>query len=377
MACEDLGYREFTQALEKRLGNRRAPLGATIGLTDRCNLRCVHCFVHDPAQDHLLRTRELQTEQWFDIFDQLAEAGCIWMLWTGGEILLRTDFVDLYRYAKQKGFLITLFTNGTLLTPDLIALLQEWYPVLVEVSLYGLTPETYEKVTGVGGAYERCMAGIHGLVEAGVPLRLKSMAMTLTKEELPAMYEFAADLGVQFYHDGMIWQPFHDKDIRHLRLSPEEVVALDDLHPLSESEFRRVYHRHKQILATGSGYDPERLYNCGAGFRSFYIDPYGGLGLCQAARPTLYDLTKGTFREGWKALGEYRENTRAARRFPCMDCEIAGVCRRCAARSIQEHGEPEAVVEFACEVAHLRVKHYHLDDDGENVAGKDENHGQE
>ena len=59
---------------------------------------------HDPARDREVRSRELTTEQWFGIFDQLAEAGCLWMTWTGGEILLRSDFRELYSYAKRKGF---------------------------------------------------------------------------------------------------------------------------------------------------------------------------------------------------------------------------------------------------------------------------------
>jgi radical SAM protein with 4Fe4S-binding SPASM domain len=280
----------------------------------------------------------------------------MWMLMTGGEILLRSDFVDLYRYAKKKGFLITLFTNGTLLTADLVDFLRDWYPFEVEVSLYGLTPETYKKVTGSAAAYERAMHGVRMLAEARMPLRLKSMAMTLTKEELPAMYDLAADLGVQFYHDGMIWQTFYGKDISELRLSPEDVVAFDLLHPTSAEDFLRVYHRHNRIVETSRSHDAARLYNCGAGHRSFYIDPYGQLGLCQAVRPALYDLTAGTFQQGWELLGEFRASARATRDFPCMRCDIAGLCRRCSARSIQEHGEAETVVEHACAVAHLRAQ---------------------
>lgn len=362
MACEVLRYQDFTKKLVANLGGRSVPMGVTIGLTDRCNLRCVHCYVHDPdpSQDRLLRSRELGTEQWFEIFDQLAEAGCMWMLMTGGEILLRSDFVDLYRHAKQKGFLVTLFTNGTLLTADLVDFLQDWYPFEIEVSLYGLTPETYEKVAGSASAYERAMRGVRLLVEAKMPVRLKSMAMTLTKDELPAMYDLANELGVPFYHDGMIWQTFYGKDISDLRLSPEDVVAFDSLHPNAAEDFLRAYDRHNEIAETSSSYDPAQLYGCGAGHRSFYVDPYGHLGLCQAVRPTLYDLTTGTFREGWEVLGEYRSKARANKDYPCMHCSVVGLCRRCSARSIQEHGEAETVVQHACAVAHLRAQHLGL-----------------
>jgi radical SAM protein with 4Fe4S-binding SPASM domain len=362
VACEKLEYGRMAEELEANLAGQRAPLNAVIGLTERCNLGCVHCFIHDPSQDRMLRDRELGTEQWFKIFDQLAAAGCLWMLWTGGEILVRRDFVELYRYAKRKGFLITLFTNGTLLTPELVELLEAWYPNAVEITLYGLTPESYGRVTGVPGAFDRCMRGIKLLIEAGIPLRLKTMAMTISKDELPAMYDLAAELGVPFRHDGMVWKPFHDQPVDDLRLSPTEIVALDYLYETAHEDLTHAYNRHKKIVESGAGYVPERLYNCGAGYRTFHIDPYGQLGLCQAVRPPVFDLLSGSFEEGWEALGEVREQLRARKNFPCMHCDVAGLCRRCAARSIQEHGEAETVVEFACEVAHLRAKYIGVPD---------------
>ncbi len=109
---------------------------------------------------------------------------------------------------RRRAFWLLDSTNGTLLTPDLVELFREWYPVMLDVSLYGLSAETYEKVTGVASAFNRAMRGIELLSEAGVPFSLKSMAMTLTKDEIPAMYDLAAQFGVQFRHDGMIWRPF-------------------------------------------------------------------------------------------------------------------------------------------------------------------------
>ena len=170
MPCDDLGYQQYFAEVVAEMGTERAPLNAIIELTERCNLRCQHCYIHDPAQDHLVRSKELTTEQWFRIFDELAEAGCLWMTWTGGEILVRSDFADLFRYAKRKGFLIVLFTNGTLLTADQVTLFQEWYPHCLEITLYGMTAETYEEVTGISGSYQRCIRSIEALVNAGIPL---------------------------------------------------------------------------------------------------------------------------------------------------------------------------------------------------------------
>jgi radical SAM protein with 4Fe4S-binding SPASM domain len=355
MPCEHLDYGQFSGLLDQNLGGRRAPLSVTIGLTDRCNLRCVHCFVHDPAKDREARSRELTTAQWYGIFDQLADAGCFWMTWTGGEILLRADFADLYRYAKRKGFLLSLLTNGTLLTREVVDLLGEWCPLLVEISLYGLTRETYERVTGVPGAYDQIMRGIDLLQEAGVPLRLKTIAMTLTQHEVPAMYEFAAALGVQFRHDGVLFQTYHGRDISDLRLPPAELVQLDDVHPRAAEDFLRLNERHQGSLQENPAYAREHVYICGAGFRSSYVDPYGWLGLCQMTRPAVYDLASGAFDEGWKLLGR-RRRTKVTKDYECLHCNLAGFCQRCPAFSMLEHDDAESVVEYPCAITHLRAE---------------------
>jgi radical SAM protein with 4Fe4S-binding SPASM domain len=356
MPCDEIGYVEYFSTLDIKLQMQRAPLFAVIELTERCNLRCEHCYIHDPAQDGEVQSRELTTEQWYGVFDELAEAGCLWMTWTGGEILLRSDFVALYSYAKVKGFLITLFTNGTLLTAELVDLLREWYPQCVEITLYGVTAETYEKVTGVRGAFCSSIEAIERLVAAGIPLRLKTVVMTLNKHELPAMYDYSASLGIDFRHDGVLRPTFRGKDIRGLRLPAAETVSLDFVRPTAAESFMTAYQMSADAARSNPLYDPGRLYNCGAGFRSFHIDPYGQLTGCHMVRTPTYGLTTGSFQEGWDGFLADQRSIRITKEFPCLHCELMGLCQRCPAFSELENADPETVVEYACAVAHLRAE---------------------
>ncbi len=120
------------------------------------------------------------------------------------EPLFRKDFKDIFRYVKQKGLLVTLFTNGTLITPEMADFLQEYPPFNLEITLYGRTQETYESVTGIPGSYRRCMQGIEYLKERDIHFSLKTMLLTLNAHELKAMQEFARSLGVGFRYDGLI-----------------------------------------------------------------------------------------------------------------------------------------------------------------------------
>src|SRR6202167_5729412 len=200
---EQLSYGAFSADLHQRQSGQRAPMQVSIEVTRRCPLECQHCYNNLPMGDHNARSREMTTEEHFRVLDELVEMGCFWLLYTGGEIFARKDFLEIYTYAKKKGFLITLFTNGTLITPQIADYLVEWRPFSIEITLYGYTRETYERLTGISGSYDRCLGGIHLLRERGLPLKLKTVATSINKHEVSAMREFAEqELGVEFKCDG-------------------------------------------------------------------------------------------------------------------------------------------------------------------------------
>jgi len=199
---DTLSYGKFSLNLRQKVEGQRVPLSGVIELTRRCPLKCVHCYNNLPPENSQARSQELSFKEHCRILDEITEAGCLWLLFTGGEILLRKDFLDIYAYAKRKGFLITLFTNGILLTEEIADFLADAPPFTTEITLYGHTAETYERITQVPGSFERCMRGIRLLKERGLPLKLKTMALTLNLHEIGDMKKFAEeDLGISFKID--------------------------------------------------------------------------------------------------------------------------------------------------------------------------------
>ena len=77
-----------------------------------------------------------------------------------------------------------MFTNGTLMSPRVADYLVQWPPFSIEITLYGRTRETYERLTGIPGSYQRCLHGIHLLRERGLPVKLKTVAVTMNKHEI-------------------------------------------------------------------------------------------------------------------------------------------------------------------------------------------------
>ena len=356
---DELDLGEFSATLLAQLKGRRYPLSGMFELNERCNLNCVHCYVNQPASSPTARARELTTEQVKDILDQLADAGCLYLTFTGGEPMLRPDFMELYLHARKRGIIASIFTNGTMLTPEIADGLADMRPQFIEITLYGATKETYEKVTRTPGSYERCLRGIELLRERGLPLFLKSSLLTINRHELSDMQAYADQLGLKFRFDGQLWPRLDDGEQPfEYRFSPEELVAIDLEDPARMEEVARV--ARELSLATGRG---NNIYTCGAGFHSFYINAKGHLKPCGMVRYPTYNLKEMSFAEAWEQMGFIRTLKRQ-KDSPCITCTIGALCQQCPAWSQAVHGDDESIVEYLCQLAHLRAA---LVDDKINV----------
>ena len=353
MSCiDEVSIQDYARRLIKRPQGKRIPLSGTLELTFRCNNRCLHCYVNQPAHHEKVREKELSSTEIYRLLDNMAQEGTLWLLLTGGEPLLRPDFEDIYLYAKKKGFLITLFTNGTLITPALVDFLKEFPPRFIEITLYGATEGTYEKVTQMPGSYQRCRRGIDLLQEGEIPLKLKTVVMNQNRDEFVATKRFVEGLGLEFRFDALLNGSLDgSKDMRRMRISPQQVVELDLGDPQRCQAFRRLYERAK-----GEEPDREHLFRCGAGLWSFHIDPYGLLSLCNMARTPSYDLRHGTFAEGWHELFPLVREQRAVRDNPCLECGLIHMCDQCPGWSQLERSDPGVPVDYLCRVTHLRAK---------------------
>lgn len=349
--CPELNLDEWSGALLASLKGARYPLSGTFELTERCNLSCVHCYINQPAGSRAARARELTTAQVTELLDQVAEAGCLFLLLTGGEVLVRSDFPTIYRHARERGILVIVFTNGTLVTPQIADCLADSRPRSIEITLYGATAATHERVTRVPGSYARCRRGIELLLERGLPLSLKAILLTINRHELPEMRALAEQLGVTFRYDGMLWprldggrQPFD------YRLSVQEMIHLDYADPERQSEWDRM----AQVFG-GRPVRADDVYCCGAGLRSFHVDYAGRLTACTMARRPDYDLRQMSFHEAWERLGAVRQQKRQLD-TACRTCTVGGLCTQCPGWSQAVHGDDETPVEFVCQLGRLRAE---------------------
>ena len=108
----------------------------------------------------------------------------MWCLVTGGETLLRPDFPEIYLALKRKGLLVSVFTNATLVNKEHVALFKKYPPRDIEVTVYGVTRETYEAVTRAPGSFAQFWRGVHLLLERRVPFIVKAALLPPNRAEI-------------------------------------------------------------------------------------------------------------------------------------------------------------------------------------------------
>jgi radical SAM protein with 4Fe4S-binding SPASM domain len=348
----EVSFLEFRE--RAGLDRNRVPIEGTVETTYRCNLNCVHCYVNEPAGSVEEREKELSLERLKQLVDEIVAEGTLFVLFTGGEVLLRPDFPELYLYARSKGLLVTIFTNGTLVTDRIADLFADAPPDKVEISLYGMTKETYDRVTRVPGSFEKCIAGIKRLVDRRVPLTLKTMALSWNHHEISEMEEYAKSLGLVFRFDSSL-NPRVDCGANRnseLQLDPERALQLDLGSPERMEGFREFCER---FTRPDGEYGADRVYTCGAGQSSFTVDPHGRLQMCQLSRKSFHDLKRGSFASGWHELFPMLRARTWQKNEVCRKCSLMALCGSCPGAAEMETGDIEGVVPAFCELAHLRA----------------------
>lgn len=313
------------------------PVSASLDLTSRCNLKCLHCFLRYEG----VNPRDKTTREVIHVLDILRDFGVLFLVLTGGDPFVRPDFKPLYLAAKRNGFFLTLFSNGTLLDEDLMDFLADQPPRRIELTAYGHTEATYEAVTGIPGSFGKFRKTVEGLLRRGLLLRLKSMALRTNAHELEAIRDWALALGCDFRYDAIV----------HPCLDGDAFPLNERLDPATIARFR---HRDRERLR-GADSDtaptPHRqyLFECGAGLLTVHVDSRHQAHPCMSWRWDPFDMTGKPTLAAWQThITELRN--RPAPGGPCDTCGDRNHCQSCAAYSLLETGSLSGAPPFFCQL---------------------------
>ncbi|MBD3183176.1 radical SAM protein [Candidatus Poribacteria bacterium] len=349
----------------KKISSKRVPLSFSLEITARCNNNCRHCYINLPAGDTKAKGNEISVDVIGRIADEAVELGSLWVLISGGEPLLRKDFSEIYISLKKKGLVPTVFTNACLITKEHIEIFNKYPPKNLEVTVYGASEETYEKVTRQPGSYKAFVRGLDLLLENDIKVRLKAMALKSNLHEMDEIARFCRERTKDFFrfdpilHMRYDFDPVRNEEIRSERLSPQQIVELERADPDRAQEMEELC--DKFILPDPIKNDKNYLFGCASGIHSFVVGYDGVYRLCSSLwhPDCLYDLKTGTLAEAWNDFTpkilrmtsdkeEYHKS--------CGTCPIINLCLWCPAHTHLETGQMDERVDYFCKVAHERAK---------------------
>lgn len=346
--------RQTTAQIRRTLARSCAAMGVPANgvfeLTPRCNLRCSMCYVRMTPEQMAPMGRELTAKEWLSLAQEAVDAGMLFLLITGGEPTLRTDFLEIYEGLAQMGLSISINTNGTLLSSALRALWHRLPPAQVNVTLYGTCEEDYAALCGDGSAFLRVVDTLRWLRKEGILIHLNTTFTPENAKSCEKIEEFALSLGLELRATTYCFPPIRRNDCADFsRLSPEEAAALTVLDIFCR-EGREGVSRRAAVLSAPpqAGCDLEigEAMQCTAGKSQFWIAWNGAMTPCGMMTAPQTNPIETKFNAAWEKL---RGQTAEIHLCPdCTGCAERGTCMNCAAVTFAETGRFDGKPEYMC-----------------------------
>ena len=342
----------WNRYIHAKAAARGIPLSGNFELTPRCNFNCRMCYIHRNARAE----DEWTAQEWLELGRKACDAGMVFLLLTGGEPLIRKDFREIYSGLKGLGLLISINTNASLINRDWVEFFKKDPPLRMNISLYGVSNETYRELCGQG-SFDTVAANIRMLQEAGIQVRLNASVTPINAKDVPEIYRFARENDLVVKGTAYMFPPSRINGGAYgeaaCRFTAEEAAV----HTLLCREQYMDPEQIRDMVPTGP-HDPtedctdgqgERM-NCRAGKTNFWVTWDGRMLPCGMFPTEGYDLKRMSFAEAWEAT---RRDT-AAILLPaaCRECSLRAQCPLCAAACLSETGRTDIRPEYICRMTH-------------------------
>ena len=340
--------------------NFQRPYVISWNVTNRCNLRCEHCYLDSgPKKFQRLTTggfadrSELDTKQCFAIVDQIAEfAPETIVIMTGGEPLLRRDIIEIIRYGSEKDLWVVCGTNGVLITENLAGILREAGLRGISLSLDALDPQIHDRFRGVTGAWENTVNGAGVLHRMEMPFIVQTTVGRHNAGEIEKIADFAysemgakvfnlyflvptgrgmfvSDIAPEQYNEvlrtlAVIQKKYDGKMITNAKCAPHYIKHLYEQDPTS---------KFLKTFTGGAG-------GCPAGTQYMGIRPNGDMTPCPYLPLFGGNLQRESMADIWNDSDLFvsiRQRNKLGGR--CGECEFSGKCGGCRARAYGQSGD--------------------------------------
>lgn len=254
----------------------------TMEITNKCNLRCLHCYNDSrPQGDQFFSTEEIEC-----IVDKLDRMNVGRISLSGGEPLLHPHFLDIVAIIRERDIQCNIFSNAVLIGEKMAKNLVDYGIKKVTTSLDGSTAESHDFLRGIKGSFQKTVNAIKILGEYNVRVEVHCTLYRNNVREMPAILKLLNSLGVYEY----VIAP-----ARHLRPQQENnknknknelTITMNDFISIISETVRTEY----EIFGTSQLVpDPNsNRRNCGGGSSFFMIKSDGRMVPCPQSDPAFF-----------------------------------------------------------------------------------------
>lgn len=331
----------------------KTPASGVFELTPRCNMNCKMCYIRMTEEEMKPIGKELNAQEWKAIYDQADKQGLLYLLFTGGEVFLRPDFEEIYSYAYKNGSVLSINTNGTMITEKNVQMLESMPPEHINLTLYGSNDEVYGELCSNPHGYSQLMRTLAMLREAKIRYVLNCSVTQKNIGDLDNMIKCANENGAELNIATYMFPPVRKSDscqtYENIRLSPEmsgEVLAYLNCKQKKDRVLAALEACEQMKPADDEITCPDTGMECLAGRASYWITWYGKMKAC-AMFGEEYSLDNG-FENAWKRISERADEIKLPGK--CQICPKKAFCRSCAAVNFAETGEYDKIPDIMCQI---------------------------
>lgn len=345
----------------------KIPLSGTFELSPVCNFSCKMCYVRKTMSQIKKEEKNIKDwTQWVQLAEQCKNEGMLYLLLTGGEPFIYPHFKELYMKLHSMGILISINTNGTMIDEDTVKWLKKAPPYRINLTLYGASGKTYEKICGDENGFKRTIQAIVLLKEAGINLVINGSMIPENKHDMEDIIRFGKEHDIVTRISTYMFPPVRrEKEHDDSRCSPGESADLfmrKNRCNLSQEDYSNFLKIQRSNYEKNIGEENEDLGNrfeymrCRAGRSSFWVSWEGTMTACGILPfpKEVYPFQK-PFAECWIELTNKVRETKVLQE--CVSCKKREICMPCAAMLYAETGDVNLKAPYLCELTdHILCK---------------------
>ena len=360
MSKVTIHYAKVAEYIGMKTRLLKVPFSGSFELTPRCKMNCKMCYIRMTEQEMEKVGRELPVEEWLRIAREAVAEGMTMVLLTGGEALLYRDFKKFYLELRKMGVFISINSNGTMLTEEWIEFFRQYPPAKFNITLYGGSNETYQRLCGNPRGFDQIRAGIERLQEAGIEILLNCTITNFNVDDMEAMVQFANDHGLHINATTYNFPPVRKEGVDELALcrpTPTE-AAINRIklnwYTSKKKEYFLAFARN--ILKEDYSQDAEARCEieqegdgilCAAGRSNFWVTWDGRMLPCGIIPDQSVPIDGRPIRDVWHEITEMAARVRLC--SECRDCKKKELCAPCAAKLSAETGFFDKKPEYLCQ----------------------------